>query len=93
MRTTIITAAKTLFRLSRFDLRRKHRKLFCHPAASAMDALSDALITAAFQQFGYLAALAALIFVNRHCFILPNSFNIESERIYIKTDQANNQAQ
>jgi hypothetical protein len=68
MWTTVITAPETLLRLSGFNLRREHRKLFRQFIAAAMGAFPDALVASAFQQFGYPAALAAFIFVNRHRF-------------------------
>jgi hypothetical protein len=54
--------------LTFLDLRREHRKLLFQLAAAAVGAFSLALIAAAFKQFGYLAAVIAFIFVNRHDF-------------------------
>jgi hypothetical protein len=70
--TTVVAAAGAFFRPAFFDLGRKHGQLFCEFAAAAMSAFSNGLVTAAFKQFGYLAAIAAFIFVNRHA--LPRSY-------------------
>jgi hypothetical protein len=66
MWAAIIAAPETFFRLPLFDLRREHRKLLFQLTAAAMCALPFAFIACVFQQFGYLAAVIALIFVNRH---------------------------
>jgi hypothetical protein len=49
MWTTVITAPETLLRLSGFNLRREHRKLFRQFIAAAMGAFPDALVASAFQ--------------------------------------------
>jgi hypothetical protein len=77
MGTTVIAAPEALLRLAFFDLSGKHGQLLCQFAAAAMGAFPDTLIAAAFQQLGYLAAVVAFIFVNRHCLpreILLNFF-------------------
>jgi hypothetical protein len=68
MRAAIIAAPETLFRLPFFYLCGKYRKLLFQLAAAAVGTFSLALIGVAFQQFGYLAAVIAFIFVNRHWF-------------------------
>ena len=68
MWAAIIAAPETFFRLTFFDLRREHRKLLFQLPAAAMCTFSLALTAGAFQQFGYLAAVIAFIFVNRHNF-------------------------
>jgi hypothetical protein len=66
MWAAIIAAPKAFFRLTFLYLRREHRKLFFQLPAAAVCTLSFAFIACVFQQFGYLAAVIALIFVNRH---------------------------
>jgi hypothetical protein len=76
MRAAIIAAPETFFRLpfpalSRvegFDLRREHRKLLFQLPAAAVGTFSLAFAAGTLQQFGYLAAIIAFIFVNRHWF-------------------------
>jgi hypothetical protein len=66
MWAAIIAAPETLFRLTFLDLGREHRKLLFQLPAAAVGALPLAFIACVFQQFGYLAAVIAFIFVNRH---------------------------
>jgi len=68
MWAAIIAAPETLFRLTFFDLRREHRKLLFQLPAAAVGAFSLTLAAGTLQQFGYLAAVIAFIFVNRHDF-------------------------
>ncbi len=66
MWAAIIAAPETFFRLPFLDLRREHRKLLFKLPAAAMCAFSLALAAGTLQQFSYLAAVIAFIFVNRH---------------------------
>jgi hypothetical protein len=68
MWAAIVAAPETLFRLTFFDLRREYRKLLFQLPAAAVGAFSLAFAAGTFQQFGYLAAIIAFVFVNRHGF-------------------------
>jgi hypothetical protein len=75
MWAAIIAAPETLLRLTFLYLRREHRKLLFQLPAAAMCAFSLAFAAGTLQQFGYLAAVIALIFVNRHRLPREISFN------------------
>jgi hypothetical protein len=66
MWAAIIAAPEAFFRLAFLDLCREHRKLLFQLPAAAMCAFPLAFAAGTLQQFGYLAAVIALIFVNRH---------------------------
>jgi len=92
MWAAIIAAPETFFRLPFFDLCREHRKLLFQLSAAAMCALSLALTAGTFQQFGYLAAIIAFIFVNRHRFLV-SKVNFILKVFYVMIIRGNNQYQ
>jgi hypothetical protein len=92
MWAAIIAAPETLFRLTFLDLGREHRKLLFQLPAAAVGALPLAFIACVFQQFGYLAAVIAFIFVNRHGFPQFNGFFVRKE-FYVMIIRGNNQYQ
>ena len=91
MWAAIIAAPETFFRLTFFDLCREHRKLLFQLPAAAVCAFSLALTAGTLQQFGYLAAIIAFIFVNRHRFLVSVNFILKV--FYVMIIRGNNQYQ
>jgi hypothetical protein len=82
MWAAIIAAPETFFRLPFLDLRREHRKLLFQLPAAAVSAFSLAFAAGTLQQFSYLAAIIAFIFVNRHRFLV-SKVNFVPKGVYV----------